>query len=91
MKAGVLHGVGGVPRREDFPDPIGFGNLRSPYSALAERTVVPLGNRAPYGQVVEWARSGEFAFAVERVPLSDVESAWQKADLRGRRIVVIPQ
>jgi hypothetical protein len=41
-----------------------------------------------YAQVVGWARSGELA--VEKVPLGDVESAWQRADLRGRRIVVIP-
>ena len=41
-----------------------------------------------YAQVVGWACSGELA--VEKVPLGDVESAWQRTDLRGRRIVVIP-
>jgi NADPH:quinone reductase-like Zn-dependent oxidoreductase len=42
-----------------------------------------------YGQIVEWARSGELTFDLERVPLHDIESAWQRTDLRGRRLVVI--
>jgi hypothetical protein len=45
-----------------------------------------------YGQVVRWARSGEVAFEVERVPLSEIESesALRRTDLRGRRLVVVP-
>jgi NADPH2:quinone reductase len=43
-----------------------------------------------YGQIVTWARSGELTFDVERVPLSDIETAWQRTDLRGRRLVVLP-
>jgi NADPH:quinone reductase-like Zn-dependent oxidoreductase len=43
-----------------------------------------------YGQVVQWARSGELAFEVEKVPLSEIEGAWRRTDLRGRRLVVIP-
>ncbi|MEV5891955.1 zinc-binding dehydrogenase [Nonomuraea fuscirosea] len=43
-----------------------------------------------YGRVVAWTRSGELAFAVEKVPLSAVESAWRRTDLRGRRLVVVP-
>jgi hypothetical protein len=34
--------------------------------------------------------SGELTFDVERVPLADVESAWQRTDLLGRRLVVVP-
>jgi NADPH:quinone reductase-like Zn-dependent oxidoreductase len=26
----------------------------------------------------------------EEVPLSDIETAWQRTDLRGRRLVVVP-
>ncbi len=42
-----------------------------------------------YQQVVEWTRSGELVFSVERVPLADIESAWQRTDLKGRRLVVV--
>lgn len=41
-------------------------------------------------RIVEWTRSGELTFTVETVPLSDVESAWQRTDLRGKRLVVLP-
>jgi NADPH2:quinone reductase len=43
-----------------------------------------------YGQIVRWAQAGELTFDVERVPLSDIETAWQRTDLRGRRLVVLP-
>ncbi|GAA5192232.1 zinc-binding alcohol dehydrogenase family protein [Rugosimonospora acidiphila] len=43
-----------------------------------------------YGQVVTWARSGKLTFDVETVPLRDIETAWQRTDLRGRRLVVLP-
>jgi hypothetical protein len=43
-----------------------------------------------YGRVVAWALSGELTFDVVRVPLSDIEAAWQRTDLRGGRLVVVP-
>jgi NADPH:quinone reductase-like Zn-dependent oxidoreductase len=43
-----------------------------------------------YGQVVKWAQSGELTFDLEKVPLSDIEAAWQRTDLRGKRLVVVP-
>ncbi|GAA2212105.1 zinc-binding alcohol dehydrogenase family protein [Nonomuraea monospora] len=43
-----------------------------------------------YGQVVAWTRAGELVFGVERVPLSGIETAWQRTDLKGRRLVVLP-
>lgn len=45
---------------------------------------------AAYGQIVRWAQSGELAFETETVRLSEIESAWQRTDLRGRRLVVVP-
>lgn len=45
---------------------------------------------AAYGQVVEWAKAGKLTFALERVPLSDIEAAWRRTDLRGKRLVVQP-
>jgi NADPH:quinone reductase-like Zn-dependent oxidoreductase len=43
-----------------------------------------------YGQIVSWTQSGELTFDVVKVPLSDIESAWQRTDLRGSRLVVVP-
>jgi hypothetical protein len=45
---------------------------------------------AAYGQVVEWATNGRLTFGLERVPLSDIEAAWQRTDLHGKRLVVKP-
>ena len=45
---------------------------------------------AAYGQVVEWAQAGKLTFGLERVPLRDIEAAWQRTDLRGTRLVVEP-
>lgn len=36
------------------------------------------------------AASGQLRIDTERVPLADVESAWQRNDLPGRRLVIIP-
>ncbi|WP_329235357.1 hypothetical protein OG417_29560 [Actinoallomurus sp. NBC_01490] len=43
-----------------------------------------------YQQIVTWTRSGELTFDVEKVPLSDIETAWQRTDLKGRRLIVMP-
>jgi NADPH:quinone reductase-like Zn-dependent oxidoreductase len=43
-----------------------------------------------YQQVVQWAQAGTLTFDLERVPLSQIQTAWQRTDLRGRRLVVMP-
>ncbi|WP_030508099.1 quinone oxidoreductase family protein [Microbispora rosea] len=43
-----------------------------------------------YQRIVAWTRSGELTFDVEKVPLSDIVTAWQRTDLKGRRLVVMP-
>ncbi|GAB3430602.1 quinone oxidoreductase family protein [Flindersiella endophytica] len=43
-----------------------------------------------YEQVLTWTRAGELTFDVEKVPLNDIEVAWQRTDLRGKRLVVLP-
>ncbi|MGH3375497.1 MAG: quinone oxidoreductase family protein [Actinoallomurus sp.] len=43
-----------------------------------------------YEQVLTWTRTGELTFDMETVPLSDIETAWQRTDLRGKRLVVMP-
>ncbi|TQS42682.1 quinone oxidoreductase family protein [Cryptosporangium phraense] len=43
-----------------------------------------------YEQILAWTRSGELVFEREVVPLSDIESAWQRTDLRGKRLIVTP-
>ncbi|BCJ33836.1 alcohol dehydrogenase [Actinocatenispora thailandica] len=45
---------------------------------------------AVYGQIVAWTRSGELTFELATVPLRDIEAAWQRTDLRGKRLVVRP-
>lgn len=45
---------------------------------------------AAYGQIVQWTRSGELTVDLETVPLSDIETAWRRTDLRGKRLVVLP-
>jgi NADPH2:quinone reductase len=41
-------------------------------------------------QVWEWIQAGKLQAEIEQVPLQDVESAWQRADLHGKRIVIVP-
>jgi NADPH:quinone reductase-like Zn-dependent oxidoreductase len=41
-----------------------------------------------YNQILQWARNGDLTFDLERTPLSEIKSAWQRTDLRGRRLVV---
>jgi NADPH2:quinone reductase len=43
-----------------------------------------------YNQVVAWARDGQLTFGIERVPLCQIETAWGRTDLHGRRLVVVP-
>jgi hypothetical protein len=39
---------------------------------------------------VQWTRDGKLVVGIERVPLSDIEIAWQRTDLGGRRLVITP-
>jgi NADPH:quinone reductase-like Zn-dependent oxidoreductase len=43
-----------------------------------------------YGKLVEWAREGRLVFGIERVPLSEIETAWKRTDIKGRRLVIVP-
>lgn len=48
------------------------------------------GMAGAYQQVVDWVRSGELTIDVVTMPLSQIETAWQRTDLRGRRLVIVP-
>jgi threonine dehydrogenase-like Zn-dependent dehydrogenase len=48
------------------------------------------GMAAAYQQVVEWVRGGELAMNVTTTRLSRIEDAWQRTDLRGSRLVILP-
>jgi NADPH:quinone reductase-like Zn-dependent oxidoreductase len=55
------------------------------------------GGSVPHGAIADafpkmfaLAASGKFRVDTERVPLADVESAWQRQDNAGRRLVFIP-
>jgi NADPH:quinone reductase-like Zn-dependent oxidoreductase len=41
-------------------------------------------------QVWDWIKEGKLHMDIERVPLRDVENAWQRTDLHGKRIVIVP-
>lgn len=43
-----------------------------------------------YGQIVRWTRDGKLVVGIDRTPLSDIETAWQRTDLGGRRLVITP-
>ena len=51
---------------------------------LNAETMLPV-----YEQVLTWTRAGDLTFETEQVPLSDIETARQRTDLRGKRLVVI--
>jgi NADPH2:quinone reductase len=48
------------------------------------------GIAAAYGQVVDWVRSGALAIDVTVMPLSRIADAWRRTDLRGSRLVIVP-
>jgi NADPH2:quinone reductase len=41
-------------------------------------------------QVWAWLRAGNLRAEIEQVPLEEIEAAWQRADLHGKRLVVVP-
>jgi NADPH:quinone reductase-like Zn-dependent oxidoreductase len=41
-------------------------------------------------QVWEWIKAGKLQADIEQVPLKEVENAWKRTDVHGKRIVVIP-
>jgi NADPH:quinone reductase-like Zn-dependent oxidoreductase len=43
-----------------------------------------------YNQIVRWTRDGKLIIGIERTPLSDIETAWERTDLRGKRLVITP-
>jgi NADPH:quinone reductase-like Zn-dependent oxidoreductase len=43
-----------------------------------------------YNQIVQWVRAGALTLDIEKMPLSQIETAWQRTDLRGKRLVVLP-
>ena len=41
-------------------------------------------------QVWDWIKTGKLKAEIERVSLKDVERAWKRIDLQGKRIVLVP-
>jgi NADPH2:quinone reductase len=48
------------------------------------------GAAAAYQQVVGWVRSGDLTIEITTMPLSQIENAWTRTDLRGTRLVIVP-
>lgn len=40
--------------------------------------------------VWEWIKAGKLQMDIERIPLKDIETAWQRSDFRGKRMVIVP-
>ena len=57
---------------------LGAGSSLAP-EAIAEGTQ----------QVWEWIKAGKLQADIEQVPLRDVESAWKRTDVHGKRIVIV--
>ncbi|WP_426937247.1 quinone oxidoreductase family protein [Brevibacterium sp. LE-L] len=55
----------------------------------ATKELGPESMAAAYKRAAGWAHDGELVFNIERVPLSQIESAWTRTDLAGKRLVVI--
>jgi hypothetical protein len=41
-------------------------------------------------QVWEWIKENKLYMDIEKVPLADIEQAWLRNDLAGKRLVIIP-
>lgn len=41
-------------------------------------------------QVWKWIKENKLSIDIEEVPLKDIESAWQREDFQGKRIVIVP-
>jgi NADPH:quinone reductase-like Zn-dependent oxidoreductase len=41
-------------------------------------------------QVWQWIKGNKFHIDIEKVPLADIEKAWLRNDLEGKRLVIIP-
>ncbi|MEP6984513.1 MAG: zinc-binding alcohol dehydrogenase family protein [Chloroflexota bacterium] len=38
----------------------------------------------------EWIKAGKLSADIEQVPLKDIESAWNRTDIQGKRLVIVP-
>lgn len=65
--------------------------LRSTPLTILGTAGIPPGNVLvdAFKQVMTHAEKGELTIATERIPLSDIETAWQR-DPQGRRFVIVP-
>jgi hypothetical protein len=65
--------------------------LRSTALTILGTAGIPPGDTLmeAYRQVMARAASGELRVETERVPLADIESAWQR-EQHGRRLVIVP-
>ncbi len=52
--------------------------------------ITPEGISEGTNQVWDWIKANKLHMDIERVPLKDVETAWQRTDFQGKRMVVIP-
>lgn len=79
VMAGPTIALAGEALRTTGLEILGAGGGITP-EAIAEGT----------GIVWEWLKAGKLSAEIEQVPLREVERAWQRTDIHGKRIVVVP-
>jgi NADPH2:quinone reductase len=42
------------------------------------------------GRIWDWMKEGKLFMEIERVPLAEIATAWQREDLEGKRLVIVP-
>lgn len=78
--AGPTVSLGGAALRSSGLEIYGSGGGSIPYQAIFD--ALP--------QIWALAAAGRLFIETERVPLADIEAAWQRRDLHGRRLVIVP-
>ena len=78
QKAGSTISLSGEMLRTSGLEIYGAGNI--PPEALGEGMA----------QVWEWVKANKIKMDIEKVSLADIEKAWHRQDLDGKRLVVIP-
>jgi NADPH2:quinone reductase len=89
----------GTPTRIIQVGEVAGADLVAPASALrtsgveiygAARNLTPESMGESYQQILDWTRSGDLTFLIDRVPLSEIEPTWQRTSSHGHRVVIHP-
>lgn len=77
-KAGSSISLSGEMLRTSGLEIYGTGNI--PDKAIHESLI----------KALQWIKQNKFQVDIEKIPLAKIEEAWQRTDLAGKRLVIIP-